>query len=46
MTELDLRVAQVPVNSIEYLREVMPSGQNEVGEAEYDYETWLDEVFA
>jgi len=46
VTELDLRVAQLPVNAIEYLREAMPFAQNDVGESEYDYESWLDNVFA
>ncbi|KAM6494458.1 actinin-like protein [Amanita muscaria] len=46
VTELDLRLAQLPSGSIEYLREAMPSRRNEVGELEYDYERWLDEVFA
>lgn len=45
MTELDLRLAQLPSGSIEYLREAMPSGANEAGELEYDYERWLDDVF-
>ena len=46
VTELDLRIAQLPPQAIDYLREVMPRSQNEVGEAEYDYERWLDDVFA
>jgi len=46
VTELDLRVAQLPVSAIEYLREAMPSAQGETGEAIYDYEGWLDDVFA
>ncbi|PSS35375.1 hypothetical protein PHLCEN_2v1670 [Hermanssonia centrifuga] len=46
VTELDLRVAHLPQTAIDYLREVMPSASNEVGEAEYDYEAWLDDVFA
>ncbi|KAK2465409.1 hypothetical protein APHAL10511_002763 [Amanita phalloides] len=46
VTELDLRLAQLPSTAIEYLREAMPSNANEVGEEEYDYERWLDEVFA
>ncbi|KAI0087028.1 calponin homology domain-containing protein [Irpex rosettiformis] len=46
VTELDLRLAHLPQTSIDYLREVMPSAQNGVGEPEYDYETWLDDVFA
>ncbi|KAF8918902.1 calponin homology domain-containing protein [Mucidula mucida] len=46
VTELDLRIAKLPGQSIDYLREVMPSAQNDVGEAEYDYERWLDDVFA
>ncbi|KAL6308324.1 calponin homology domain-containing protein [Sparassis latifolia] len=47
VTELDLRIAQLPTSAIEYLREVMPSvsAQNGAGEPEYDYEAWLDHVF-
>lgn len=36
----------LPAPSIEYLSEVMPRAQNAAGEAEYDYERWLDDVFA
>ena len=46
VTELDMRLAQLPASAIDYLREVMPSRMNEDGEPEYDYETWLEEVFA
>jgi Ca2+ insensitive EF hand len=46
VTELDLRVAHLPISAIEYLREAMPSGSSETGEAIYDYEGWLDDVFA
>ena len=46
VTELDLRLAHLPQSSVDYLREVMPSAQNGAGEPEYDYETWLDDVFA
>lgn len=46
VTELDLRLAQVSAHSIDYLREAMPSENDEAGEPEYDYETWLDQVFA
>jgi hypothetical protein len=46
VTELDMRLAQLPISAIDYLREVIPSNNNEVGEAEYDYETWLKDVFA
>ncbi|KAF9779654.1 actinin-like protein [Thelephora terrestris] len=46
VTELDLRLAQVPAHSIDYLKEAIPSKENEAGELEYDYETWLDQVFA
>ena len=46
VTELDLRVAHLPVEAIEYLRKAMPSAQSEGGEQEYDYEAWLDSVFA
>jgi len=46
VTELDLRLAQVSMHSIDYLKEAIPSKSNDVGEPEYDYETWLDQVFA
>jgi hypothetical protein len=46
VTELDMRIAHLPVSAVEYLREVMPSGRNEAGEPEYDYEQWLNDVFA
>ncbi|GLB38228.1 putative ca2+ insensitive EF hand [Lyophyllum shimeji] len=46
VTELDLRIAHLPPSAIEYLREAMPSTSNEAGEPEYDYERWLDDVFA
>ena len=45
MTELDLRVAHLPVSAVEYLREAMPSTVNENGETLLDYEGWLDRVF-
>jgi hypothetical protein len=45
VTELDLRVAQLPASAIGYLREVMPSVNNEMGEPEYDYGAWLDSTF-
>ncbi|KAG2112287.1 uncharacterized protein F5147DRAFT_684507 [Suillus discolor] len=46
VTELDLRLAQLPVSAVDYLSQVIPSTNNEVGEPEYDYETWLQDVFA
>lgn len=46
VTELDLRLAQLPAPAIEYLRTAIPNAPNEVGEPEYDYERWLDDVFA
>jgi hypothetical protein len=46
VTELDLRLAQLPVSAVDYLSEVIPSTNNEVGEPQYDYETWLQDVFA
>jgi len=46
VTELDLRIAHLPQSAIDYLREAMPSTSNEAGEPEYDYERWLDDVFA
>ncbi|KAF9221592.1 hypothetical protein BS17DRAFT_785019 [Gyrodon lividus] len=46
VTELDMRLAQLPVSAIDYLREVLPSSsENEVEEPQYDYETWLHDVF-
>ncbi len=45
VTELDLRLAHLPPAAVEYLREAMPNGRNEAGEAEYDYEQFIDEVF-
>lgn len=45
VTELDLRVAHLPVSAIGYLREAMPSVPNEQGELEYDYGAWLDSTF-
>lgn len=45
VTELDLRLAHLPPAAVEYLREAMPSGKNEAGEAEYDYEKFIEEVF-
>lgn len=45
VTELDMRLAQLSSSAIDYLREVLPFQRNEVGEPEYDYETWLEEVF-
>ncbi|KAJ7812911.1 actinin-like protein [Mycena leptocephala] len=45
VTELDLRLHHLPGASIEYLSEVMPRSRGG-GEAEYDYERWLDDVFA
>lgn len=46
VTELDMRLAQLPVSAVDYLSEVIPSTNNEAGELEYDYETWLRDVFA
>lgn len=45
VTELDLRLAQVPQAAIDYLTSAMPADVNEAGEREYDYVRWLDEVF-
>ncbi|KZV63476.1 hypothetical protein PENSPDRAFT_691598 [Peniophora sp. CONT] len=45
VTELDLRLAHIPANGIEFLREAMPSIPNEVGEPQYDFAAWLDSVF-
>lgn len=46
VTELDMRLAQLPVSAVDYLSKVIPSTNNEVGEPEYDYDTWLRDVFA
>ncbi|KAG5719277.1 Alpha-actinin-like protein 1 [Termitomyces sp. T112] len=46
VTELDLRIAHLPQPAIDYLREAMPRTSKEAGEPEYDYERWLDDVFA
>ena len=45
MTELDLRLASLPAGVIDFLRENMPRGHNDVGEAEYYYDRFIDEVF-
>ncbi|KAF5389247.1 hypothetical protein D9757_003426 [Collybiopsis confluens] len=46
VTELDLRIAHLPVSAIEFLREAIPKTPNETVGPEYDYERWLDDVFA
>ena len=46
VTELDLRLAQLPPGAIDYLREAMPATTSEGVEPEFDYERWLDDVFA
>ncbi|KAG6813590.1 hypothetical protein H0H92_009634 [Tricholoma furcatifolium] len=46
VTELDLRIAHIPQAAIDYLREAMPQTSNGAGDAEFDYERWLDDVFA
>jgi cofilin len=45
VTELDLRIASLPATAIDFLREAMPCSQNDTGEAEYNYERFIDEVF-
>lgn len=40
-----MRLAHLPTSAIDYLREVLPSKANEAGDPEYDYETWLRDVF-
>ena len=45
MTELDLRLASLPASAIDFLREAMPSSENDAGEVEYDYERFIDDVF-
>ncbi|KAG8708907.1 hypothetical protein FRC09_000974 [Ceratobasidium sp. 395] len=44
VTELDLRAALLPPTAIEYLQQAIP--RREGSEAEFDYEAWLDDVFA
>ncbi|KAI0081627.1 actin cross-linking [Panus rudis PR-1116 ss-1] len=44
VTELDLRVAQLPQTAIDYLRQAMPKKENGEGEPEYDYEAWIEEA--
>ena len=44
VTELDLRIASLPAAAIDFLRQAMPSGRNDSGEAEYDYERFIDQV--
>ncbi|QRV77667.1 Calponin homology (CH) domain [Ceratobasidium sp. AG-Ba] len=44
VTELDLRAALLPPTAIEYLQQAMP--RREGSEIEFDYEAWLDDVFA
>lgn len=46
VTELDLRVAQLPQGAIDYLREAMPIIENGDGEPGFDYDAWIEEVFA
>jgi len=45
VTELDLRLAHIPAGAVDYLREVMPTMQNDAGDPEYDYDGWLNSVF-
>ena len=45
VTELDLRVAHLPAAAVEYLRQAMPTVQNDAGEVQYDYEVWINDVF-
>ncbi|THH08503.1 hypothetical protein EW145_g2656 [Phellinidium pouzarii] len=45
VTEVDLRVAHLPANAVDYLREVMPSTEDDTGDTLFDYEAWLDRVF-
>ncbi|KAG6833447.1 hypothetical protein H0H87_006813 [Tephrocybe sp. NHM501043] len=46
VTELDLRIAHLPQPAIDYLREAMPHSSGDAGESGFDYERWLDDVFA
>ncbi|KAK7690274.1 hypothetical protein QCA50_006929 [Cerrena zonata] len=46
VTELDLRVAHLPQSAIDYLREAMPIIEDGEGEPGFDYEAWIEEVFA
>ncbi|KAF8511589.1 calponin homology domain-containing protein [Gautieria morchelliformis] len=42
VSEMDLRVALLPAVAMEYLRQAMPAAPD----GGYDYEGWLDQVFA
>ncbi|KAJ1303349.1 hypothetical protein OPQ81_011544 [Rhizoctonia solani] len=44
VTEVDLRAALLPPAAIEYLSQAMPRRPG--SEPEFDYEAWLDDVFA
>ncbi|KAF8606856.1 hypothetical protein BDV93DRAFT_488758 [Ceratobasidium sp. AG-I] len=44
VTELDLRAALLPPTAVEYLQQVMPRRPG--SETDFDYEAWLDDVFA
>jgi hypothetical protein len=44
VTEVDLRAALLPPTAVEYLQQAMPRRPG--SETEFDYEAWLDDVFA
>lgn len=45
VTELDLKVALLPVSAVEYLRDAMPKVKSETSSDAFDYEAWLDTIF-
>jgi hypothetical protein len=47
VTELDLRLAQIPQSTIDFLCQTIPAvrGGGEGTESEFDYEAWLARVF-
>ncbi|CCO29137.1 Alpha-actinin A AltName: Full=Actin-binding protein A [Rhizoctonia solani AG-1 IB] len=44
VTEVDLRAALLPPTAVEYLQQAMPRRGG--SDSEFDYEAWLDDVFA
>ncbi|KAF8685723.1 Ca2+ insensitive EF hand [Rhizoctonia solani] len=44
VTEVDLRAALLPPTAVEYLQQAMPRRTG--SDTEFDYEAWLDDVFA
>lgn len=45
VTELDLRVAQLPAAAVEYLRQAMPKVPVDSEDTQYDYDAWISDVF-